>query len=139
MAARLLDVTPRVSPRRAPPTAQAGRLLFEMLPPQLERGLQMLARRVQAPAQLVTQRRSHGVQPRLDDAERRFESRALDLRRRGRAEIRGQADGAHRADEPLRRIPLIPADAVAEVRRKAVMERVIALAEGEERYEPVVA
>src|SRR5205807_3213756 len=99
-------------------------LLLGMLAPEFERRLEVLHGRVYAATDLVAHRARRGVDLRLDDFQRRLHARLLDLRQRRGTKIGGQSEELERADHPLRRIPLIPVDAVAEVGGEAVMEAV---------------
>src|SRR5262249_34937460 len=74
----------------------------------------------------------------FDEMQGGAHARLLDLRRRRRDEVFRKAGGTEPADEPLRRIEVVPAKAVAEVGGEAVVEAVKTLAEADERDQPVV-
>ena len=57
----------------------------------------------------------------------------------GPLQVPGEAHPGHEVDDPLRRVPVVPADAVAVVHREAVVEIVESFAVGEQGAEPVVA
>src|ERR1700682_3364253 len=137
--ARLTYETPRGATFRASVFPHPAGAMLEVLAPVLERRLQLQGRRRHAATELLGERRRRAFDTRFDDAKGRLHPRSLDLRRRRDAKVGGQADGAQSADEPLGRIPLVPLDSVSEVRREAVMEGVIALAEREQSAHPVVA
>lgn len=54
-------------------------------------------------------------------------------------QVIGQADLLPQPDHPLRRVVLVPLDGISVVRGEFVVEVVIALAEGHERRDPVIA
>src|SRR5471030_3119806 len=76
---------------------------------------------------------------RLDGEQSGLQFRLLHHGRGDAAQIAGEAGEPQRADEPLRWIPLIPADSVAEIGWESMMEAVISLAEGYQGHQPVVA
>src|SRR5204862_5441085 len=95
---RLAHVMVRAAARLTPAMGEAVGLFLQVLAPQLERRLQMLDRGLQARAQLVAERRRRRGDLRLDAAQLRLQSRALDLRRRRRAELGGQPQRAERTN-----------------------------------------
>ncbi len=63
----------------------------------------------------------------------------LDLVVREPLEMRSEAKAGHDPDEPLRRVILEPLDRIAEVHRELVVEVMVALADGAERGDEMVA
>ena len=78
-------------------------------------------------------------QARLGARELHRQQRPLDLEGRRALQAPRQSHDAQRADQPLGRIPLPPAHAVAVVVREDVVEVVVALAVGDHRQHRVVA
>src|SRR5260221_8234422 len=113
--------------------------MLHMLAPVIERRFELGHGRGNPPPELLDGRLVRQLHTRFDHAQSRLHAGALYLWRWCDAQIAGQTDRAKGADEPLGRIPLIPTDAVAEVRGEAVMKRVISLAEREQGDDPVVA
>src|SRR6185369_6417948 len=68
------------------------------------------------------------VQARLALAKDHRHARLLDERPGGLAQASREADALEGADQPFARVPVVPAHAVAEIRRELVVEVVVALA-----------
>ena len=87
----------------------------------------------------VGQGRALVLQARFDAAELHGEACALDRDRGRAAKLLRDADPGQRADDPLARVPLPPANPVPVVMGELVMEVVVALAVGQDGEPAVVA
>src|SRR6185437_11966979 len=67
------------------------------------------------------------------------EQRTLDLESGNTFQILRQPDPAREINEPLRWVPLPPLHPVAKIMRECVMEVMVALTEGQQRHQAIVA